>query len=67
MEWQGGCLQVEDLPGVSEGKVSAYNVGDLGLIPGLRRLQIDREHIDVLKKEERREYLKSWIILLYLR
>ena len=67
MEWQGGCLQVEDFPGGSEGKVSAYNLGDLGLIPGLRRLQIDREHIDVLKKEERREYLKSWIILLYLR
>ena len=59
-----GCLQIEDFPGGSEGKVSAYNVGYLGSIPGLRRLQID---IDVLKKEERREYLKSWIILLYLR
>ena len=23
------------LPGVSDGKESAYNVGDLGLIPGL--------------------------------
>ena len=26
-----------DFPGGSDGKVSAYNVGDLGLIPGLGR------------------------------
>ena len=26
-----------DFPGSSDGKVSAYNVGDLGLIPGLGR------------------------------
>ena len=26
-----------DFPGGSEGKVSAYNVGDLGSIPGLGR------------------------------
>lgn len=29
-----GCLQIEDLPGGSEGKMSAYNVEDLGSIPG---------------------------------
>ena len=27
----------EDFPGGSDGKVSAYNVGDLGSIPGLGR------------------------------
>ena len=60
-----GCLYIEDFPGGSEGKVSAYNMGDLGSIPGSEILHIEREHIDVLKKEERREYLKSGIILLY--
>ena len=28
---------MEDLPGGSDGKVSAYNAGDLGLIPGSGR------------------------------
>ena len=28
---------VEDLPGGSDGKESAYNAGDLGSIPGLGR------------------------------
>ena len=28
---------LSDFPGGSDGKVSAYNVGDLGLIPGLER------------------------------
>ena len=27
-----------DFPGGSDGKVSVYNVGDLGLIPGLGRI-----------------------------
>ena len=34
------CMEVKqhiDFPGGSDGKVSAYNVGDLGLIPGLGR------------------------------
>ena len=31
--WQ----RAQDLPGGSDGKASAYNVGDLGLIPGLGR------------------------------
>ena len=33
------CLQLdtEDFPGGSDGKASAYNVGDPGSIPGLRR------------------------------
>ena len=30
-------LNFEDFPGGSDGKVSAYNVGDLGSIPGLGR------------------------------
>ena len=36
----GGCVclnYLEDFPGGSDGKVSVYNVRDLGLIPGLRR------------------------------
>ena len=39
----GGCkvatlfLKIKTLPGGSNGKESAYNVGDPGLIPGLRR------------------------------
>ena len=35
----GRCLQREppDFPGGSDGKVSAYNVGDLGSIPGSGR------------------------------
>ena len=28
---------ISDFPGGSDGKVSAYNAGDLGLIPGLGR------------------------------
>ena len=28
---------LSDFPGGSDGKVSAYSVGDLGLIPGLER------------------------------
>ena len=31
------ALQVSDFPGGSDGKASAYNAGDLGSIPGLRR------------------------------
>ena len=30
-------LQWQDFPGGSDGKASAYNVGDLGLIPGSGR------------------------------
>ena len=30
-------LSHRDFPGGSDGKVSAYNAGDLGLIPGLGR------------------------------
>ena len=33
----GPTLMTSDFPGGSEGKVSAYNVGDLGSIPGLGR------------------------------
>ena len=29
--------RIADLPGHSDGKASAYNVGDLGSIPGLER------------------------------
>ena len=29
------AIQVYDFPGGSDGKASAYNVGDLGSIPGL--------------------------------
>ena len=33
-----GCLQLKtDFPGDSDGKVSAYNAGDLGSIPGSGR------------------------------
>ena len=34
-----GCfmLSYTDFPGGSDSKASAYNAGDLGLIPGLRR------------------------------
>ena len=33
--WFGGCQsQVEDFPGGSVGKESAYNAGDPGSIPG---------------------------------
>ena len=28
------CMTCIDFPGVSDGKVSVYNVGDLGSIPG---------------------------------
>ena len=40
--WARVCLKVEflsykDFPGSSDGKVSVYNVGDLGLIPGSGR------------------------------
>ena len=31
--------RIVDFPGGSEGKVSAYNVGGLGLIPGLDPLE----------------------------
>ena len=31
------CFQDQDFPGGSDGKVSAYNVGDPGSIPGLGR------------------------------
>ena len=31
------ALQAMDLPGGSDGKASAYNAGDPGLIPGLGR------------------------------
>ena len=30
-------LEYRDVPGGSDGKVSAYNEGDLGLVPGLGR------------------------------
>ena len=33
----GGASGKEDFPGGSDGKASVYNVGDLGLIPGLGR------------------------------
>ena len=33
----GGTTISESFPGGSDGKASAYNVGDLGLIPGLGR------------------------------
>ena len=32
-----GNFIFQDFPGGSDGKASAYNVGDLGLIPGLGR------------------------------
>ena len=31
------CIQFMNFPGGSDGKVSAYNAGDLGLIPGSGR------------------------------
>ena len=34
---KGTCAMKKDFPGVSDGKASAYNVGDLGLIPGSGR------------------------------
>ena len=33
----GTCAMKKDFPGGSDGKASAYNVGDLGLIPGSGR------------------------------
>ena len=37
MGLQNGTRLEADFPGGSNGKVSAYNVGDLGLIPGSGR------------------------------
>ena len=34
---KGTCAMKKDFPGGSDGKASAYNVGDLGLIPGSGR------------------------------
>ena len=31
------CFQISDFPGHSDSKVSAYNVGDQGSVPGLGR------------------------------
>ena len=36
------CLSLElDFPGGSDGKASAYNEGDLGSVPGLRRFPVE--------------------------
>ena len=35
--WVSLCRHYVDFPGGSDGKASAYNAGDLGLIPGLGR------------------------------
>ena len=37
MEWEAGVGQYQGFPGGSDGKESACNAGDLGLIPGLGR------------------------------
>ena len=37
VEWDGGVSQYKGVPGVSDGKESACNAGDVGLIPGSGR------------------------------
>ena len=38
-------LLLWDLPGGSDSKVSAYNAGDLGLIPGLERSPVSVDYV----------------------
>ena len=37
MQWDGGVSQYKGVPGGSDGKESACNAGDVGLIPGSGR------------------------------
>ena len=39
--------EIQDFPGGSDGKVSDYNAGDLGSIPGLGRFPWRKEQIPI--------------------